>query len=203
MDDLDVLLMLLVFIGLPAVLIARSSRRLSAAPRHAQQLRAWAEARGWTYRGADPSLVGPWQVSPFTDADRSVDDALVGEHRGRAATTFRLEAEADEEDGSAFHVLTLALAHPQHPAQLACPIQGGPVVPPRIGEDVRARLREQDAAGMSVRVAEGHIVGWVAGEPIFSEITTRLDVLADVADLLEGTAAPSPDGTGVAPGEAR
>lgn len=196
MDDVDLLILLVVLIGLPAVLIARSSRRLSAAPRHAQRLRAWAEARGWTYRGADATLVGPWQVSPFTDADRSVDDGLVGEHRGRTATSFRLEAESDEEDGSAFHVLTLALARPHPAVQLACPIEGGPGVPPDIGEDVRARLCEEDAAGMSVRVVAGHIVGWVTGEPVFSDIGARLDLLADVADLLEGLARPSAGAAG-------
>ncbi|MFC4554608.1 hypothetical protein [Georgenia faecalis] len=173
------LVLLLLVIGVPAVLIARSTRKVRAPQQRAERLRTWARLRGWAYRGEDPGLVGRWQVAPFTEPDRWVEDALVGEHRGRSAASFRLETGAGPRT-AVTHVLTLALHRPVPAVQLAT--AQGPVAS---DPELRACLEQEDAAGMAVRAVGGELVGWVAGEPLLGALLPRLDVLADVAELLE------------------
>lgn len=197
MSDSTFLVLFLLVLGIPAFFLVRSARRTGESVRHAERLRVWAAARGWAYRGPDPDLVGRWQVEPFVEPERWVDDALVGEHRGRRAASFRLEVGTGER-ARVFHVLTLELVRPRPPQQLATTppprVHGGatspgadvrPDAPAASGDAVGARLREPDAAGMAVRVVRGELVGWVRGEPVLGELTDRLDVLADVADLLD------------------
>ena len=163
--------LLLAVLAVPAVIVARSARRLGRTARRVERLSLWAEPRGWRVLGADLTMIGRWQCPPFTASERDVRDGLVGEHRGRQATSLRLVA-----DGEVFHVLTVELRRVLPVTQV---ITAG--VPETGGQWFAERAPE----GWSMRVERGVLVGWLPGEPLLTLLEDYLDLLTDVAERLE------------------
>lgn len=244
MNEMLTFLLLVVVVGVPALLIARSARRLGGGAQRNHGLSMWSELRGWRFIGSDDGRLGRWQIAPFTALERITTEVVVGEFRGRAASSLRLET-APGADGpwQIFHVLTVELREPSPVRQLrlepadAAPVgrPSGPArrsasAPPRqhmgqhmgqrmsggggragaaegasVGERPGAgaaeggamvasarepaalveRLTREDAGGLSVRVEQGTVVGWLSGVPVLAELDDRLEVLTDVAELLE------------------
>lgn len=174
-DSAPLLILLLAVIAVPAFFIARSATRLSRGSRRVERLEVWAAPRGWRVRGADDAMVGAWQCPPFTASDRRVEDALVGGHGSREATSFRLDA-----DGETFHVFTVELREPLPVVQ----VMTDGVPDPDLGAG-GARLRERTPEGLSLRVERGVLVGWLPGAPLHTELDHYLELLTDVADRLE------------------
>ncbi len=172
------MLLLVVVLLVPAVLVARSTRRLGRGPRRVERLELWAAPRGWRVRGAAPEMVGRWQVPPFTAGERRVEDAVVGEHRGREATSLRLET---AEPRHVVHMFTVALDVTLPVVQVMT--DGEPA--DALGAPGGGWLRERAPAGLSLRVERGVLVGWLPGEPLLTELDRYLDVLVDVAERLE------------------
>lgn len=58
--------------------------------RHREKLlRTWAASVGWTYVGADPSLVTRWSGEPFgRGSSRKTSEVVTGLYRGRPAVSF-------------------------------------------------------------------------------------------------------------------
>lgn len=179
MSEPLVLVLLLAVLVLPAVLIARSGRRLGRGARRVERLELWARPRGWRVLGADPAVVGNWHSPPFTVPERYVADALVGSHRGREATSVRLEAA-----GEAFHVLTLELRAALPVVQMMSDGVPSPQIGPAGGDWLRRRAPKD----MSLRVEQGVLVGWMPGEPLLTELDRFLDAMADIAEHLEALA---------------
>ncbi|MEE6281792.1 hypothetical protein [Georgenia sp. MJ170] len=183
MNEPLLLLMLLVIIVLPAVLIARTGRRLGQGTRLRQQLGMWAEIRGWRLLGPDEQPIGRWQVWPFTAAEREVGEAIAGVHRGRAATSCRLDVTDGPRLGT-FHVLTVALDRPGRPRTLL--IDGAVVESNDAGDVTGVRAERLTAVvarhpAMSVRRERDVVVGWLPGPPLLGELDAYLDALADIA----------------------
>lgn len=176
MSEPVLLVLLLAVLLVPTVLVARSAKRLGRGARRTERLALWAEPRGWRVRGAAPELVGRWQVEPFTDPERDVDDGVDGEYRGRAATSFRLATS----DG-VHHVMTVELRAALPVVQMMT--DGVPV--PELGAEGTAWLAERAPARLSLRVERGAVVGWLPGEPLLTELDRFLDVLVDVAERME------------------
>lgn len=189
MSEPLVLLMLLVILVLPAVLIARTGRRLGRDDRLRRQLGVWAELRGWRLVGPDEHPLGRWQVWPFTAADREVDEVIAGVHRGREVTSRRMVVRDGDRRGT-FHVMTVGLDGPaQRPVQPRTLIGEGaerPDAGPH-GTDLARRLGAVTAAHpeLSVRREARVLVGWLPGPPLLSELNTHLDALAEIADAAD------------------
>lgn len=181
MSEPLVLVLLLAVLVVPAVLIARSGRLLGRGARRVERLELWARPRGWRVRGADPAALGRWQCPPFTAPERHVDDALIGSHRGREATSLRLETAGPE----VFHVLTVELRAELPVVQM---ISDG-VPSAQIGAAGGDWLRDRALQDMSLRVEQGVLVAWLPGEPLLTELDRVLDVMVDVAEQLEALAA--------------
>lgn len=178
MNETLALVLLVAIVAVPAVLLARSQRRLGSAVRRTERLEIWASRRGWRVLGAAPEVLGRWQCPPFTAPERDVDDAVAGEYRGREATSFRLETAPPRE---VTHVVTLELRAAVPVAQMMT--DGVPAA--ELGTDGGAWLRERSPTGLSVRVERGVVVGWLPGEPLLTELDRYLDVLVEVAETLE------------------
>ncbi|WP_413451834.1 hypothetical protein AA0Y32_14045 [Georgenia phoenicis] len=176
MNETLALLLLVAVVAVPALLLARSRRRLGSAVRRTERLEVWAAPRGWRVLGAAPEVLGRWQCPPFTAPERDVDDAVTGPHRGREASSFRLETAA-----GVTHVVTVELRASVPVAQLMT--DGVPAE--ELGTEGGAWLRDRSPSGMSVRAEQGVVVGWLPGEPLLTELDRYLDVLVDVADTLE------------------
>lgn len=167
--------LLLAVLAVPAVIVARSARRLGRTARRVERLSLWAEPRGWRVLGADLTMIGRWQCPPFTASERDVRDGLVGEHRGRQATSLRLVA-----DGEVFHALTVELRRVLPVTQVMT--AGEPAPELGAGGD---RLAERAPEGWSMRLERGVLVGWLPGEPLLALLEDYLDLLADVAERFE------------------
>lgn len=178
MSEAVMLLLLVAVLLVPAVLVARSTKRLGRGPRRVERLELWAAPRGWRVRGAAPEMVGRWQVPPFTAGERYVEDAVVGEHRGREATSLRL---GTREPRQVVHVFTVALSAALPVVQLMT--DGEPAA--ELGAGGSGWLRERAPTRLSLRVERGVLVGWLPGEPLLTELDRYLDVLVDVAERLE------------------
>lgn len=176
MNEPVILLFLLALLIVPAVLVARSMRRVGREARRTERLLYWAAPRGWRVRGSAPEMVGRWQCPPFTAPERYVDDALVGEFRGREATSLRLETPPH-----VFHVFTVELRAGLPVVQVMT--DGEP--DPDVGQAGAAWLRERAPEGLSLRVERGVVVGWLPGEPLLTELDRFLAVLTDVAERME------------------
>lgn len=175
MNDSALLFLLLAVIFVPALFIGRSAKRLGSSARRVERLEVWAAPRGWQVRGEDDTLVGTWQCPPFTAAERSVADGLVGGHGGRAATSLRLDA-----DGAVYHVFTVELREPLPVVQ----VMTDGVPQPDLGAG-GAWLADRAPVGLSLRVERGVLVGWLPGEPLHTELDRYLELLTEVADRLE------------------
>ncbi len=178
MSESLMLLLLVAVILVPALLVARSTKRLGRGARRIERLELWAAPRGWRVRGSAPELVGRWQVAPFTAAERYVDDAVVGEYRGREASSLRLET---AEPPAVVHVLTVELRTPLPVVQVMT--DGVPA--PELGPDGGAWLRDRAPAGLSLRIEREVVVGWLPGEPLLTELDRYLDVLVELAERME------------------
>lgn len=178
MTEPVVLLLLLTVLVVPAVLIARTGRRLGSDTRRRQQLAGWAELRGWRLLEPAEQPVGRWQTWPFT---------IAGVHRGRDATSRRLDV-ADGPRQGTFHVLTVAL-HRTHPPRTL--LDGAPGARPpdelpgdqMLGQALGALRASVD--GLSVRAELGTLVGWLPGPPLHAELDGYLDALVAVAEALD------------------
>lgn len=171
------LLLLVAVVAVPALLVARSRRRLGSAVRRTERLEIWAAPRGWRVLGTAPEVLGRWQCPPFTAPEREVDDAVAGEYRGREATSFRLETAPPRQ---VHHVLTVELRAAVPVAQMMTDGVPADELGPGGG-----RLRDRAPSGMSVRVERGVVVGWLTGEPLLTELDRYLGPLVDVAEILE------------------
>ncbi|WP_454085575.1 hypothetical protein [Georgenia sp. Marseille-Q6866] len=178
MNETLMLLLLVAVVAVPALLLARSRRRLGSAVRRTERLETWAAPRGWRVLGAAPEVLGRWQCPPFTAPERDVDDAVAGEYRGREATSFRLETAPPRE---VTHVLTVEL----HAAVPVAQMMSGGVPAEELGAEGGAWLSERAPTGLSLRVERGVVLGWLPGEPLLTELDRYLDVLVDVAERLE------------------
>ncbi len=178
MNETLLLLLLVAVVAVPALLLARSRRRLGSAVRRTERLEIWASPRGWRVLGAAPEVLGRWQCPPFTAPEREVDDAVAGEYRGREATSFRLETASPRE---VTHVLTVELRAAVPVAQMMT--DGVPA--DELGADGGTWLRGRAPTGLSLRVERGVVVGWLPGEPLLTELDRYLDVLVDVAETVE------------------
>lgn len=176
MNEPLILFFLLALLIVPAVLVARSMRRVGREARRAERLLYWAAPRGWQLRGSAPELVGRWQCPPFTAPERYVDAGLVGEFHGREATSLRLETPP-----RVFHVFTLEL----RAALPVVQVMTDGVPDPDVGEAGAAWLRERAPEGLSLRVERGVVVGWLPGEPLLTELDRFLEVLLAVAERVE------------------
>ena len=177
MNEPLLLMLLLAVLLVPTALVARSAKRLGRGARRTERLALWAEPRGWRVRGEAPEMVGRWQVAPFTAVDKDVTDGLVGEYRGREATSLRLGTGA----GEVHHVMTLEL----RAALPVVQVMTDGVPAPELGTAGGAWLLERAPEGMSLRVERGVVVGWLAGEPLLTELDRYLEVLDDVAERME------------------
>lgn len=175
MSEPVMVVLLLAVLAVPAVVIARSARRLGGTARRVERLSLWAGPRGWRVLGRDPTMIGRWQCPPFTASVRDVGDGLVGEHRGRQATSLRLVA-----DGEVFHVLTVELRRVLPVTQVMT--AGVPAPELGAGGD---RLAERAPERWSMRLERGVLVGWLPGEPLLALLEDYLDLLADVAERFE------------------
>ncbi|WP_193611498.1 DUF3137 domain-containing protein [Nocardioides lijunqiniae] len=80
------LLLFLAFLALIVVLVVVGYQQ---AKKRREGLAAFAAARGWVYRPADPSLVGRFTGSPFgTGSSRSATNCLYGAHGERPMVAF-------------------------------------------------------------------------------------------------------------------
>lgn len=177
MGESLVLVLLLAVLLVPALLVARSTKRVGRSARRVERLELWAAPRGWRVLGADPEVLGRWQTPPFTATERIVEDAVTGEYRGRETTSFRLETTGPRE---VLHVVTVEL----RAALPVVQVMTGGVPAPELG-DGAAWLRERSPQDLSLRVERGVVVGWLPGEPLLTELDRYLDVLVDVAERME------------------
>lgn len=79
-----------------------------------RKLKAWAAASGWTYVGADPSLVDRWPGAPFgLGRSRQASDVMVGRWGDRPAVSFTYTyVTGSGKSQSTHHVHVLALPLP-------------------------------------------------------------------------------------------
>jgi len=175
------LLVLVAVILVPALLIARSMRKVGRGSRRVERLQLWAAPRGWVVRGSAPELLGRWQCHPFTAPERYVDDAVTGPYRERQAASLRLETTSPAE---VVHVFTVELRAAVPVVQMMT--DGVPAAD--LGPGGAAWLRDRAPGELSLRVERGVVVGWLPGEPLLTELDRYLDVLVDVAERLESLA---------------
>lgn len=169
------LVLLLVILVLPAVLIARTGRRLGQGTRRRQQLAAWAELRGWRLLGTDEQPVGRWQVWPFTAAEREISGALGGLHEGREVTSRRLDVTDGPRSGT-FHVLTIALDAPQRSRTLLTAGDTQTLSP-------QLAALAADHPTMSVLLEGNLLVAWLPGPPRLSELDAYLTDLTPSVEV--------------------
>ena len=169
------LFLLLVILVVPAVLIARTGRRLGRGTRRRQHLAAWAELRGWRLLGLDEQPVGRWQVWPFTAAEREVSGAIGGVHDGREVTSRRLDV-TDGPCSGTFHVLTIALEAPQRPRTLLTAGDSEAL-------DPRLAALAEDHPEMSVRLEGNLLVAWLPGPPVLPDLDTYLTALTPASEV--------------------
>lgn len=167
------LFLLLVILVVPAVLIARTGRRLGQETRRRQHLASWAELHGWRLLGPDEQPVGRWQVWPFTAAEREVSDAIGGVHDGREVTSRRLDV-IDGPRSATFHVLTIALDAPQRPRTLLTAGAAEPL-------DPQLAALAETYPTMSVRLEGTLLVAWLPGPPLLPDLDAYLTTLTPLS----------------------
>lgn len=79
----------------------------------AKRLRAWAASAGWTYVGADPSLVARWRGEPFGRGhSQRATEVMTGRFQGRPALSFAYSyttGSGKDRHTYTFHVVAVAL----------------------------------------------------------------------------------------------
>ena len=75
--------------------------------------RTWAASVGWTYVGAEPSLVTRWRGAPFGEGSpRTTSEVVTGLYRGRPAVSFAyryVKGSGEDTSTSTFHVVATGL----------------------------------------------------------------------------------------------
>lgn len=82
----------LFYVGMALLAAALVVGGIYAERRRQAALRAWAAATGWTFHGADATLVGRWHGTPFgVGSARKATEVLSGPVGGRHAVSFKYQ----------------------------------------------------------------------------------------------------------------
>jgi hypothetical protein len=189
---------LLPWVLVPLLLIGGLVAETYATRRRHERNRAWAVAQGWSYQGADATLVHRWSGEPFGEGrSRTATEVLRGVFRGHPVTSFTYRWTT----GSGKNRTT----HTRHVVAAIARVLGGQdirfeheefnaewrvqaadlrfahgVVHPRLME----ALMRRPARGTSLRVGGPSILCWAYGRTDLDQVLARASVLCTVVDAI-------------------